>query len=120
MSVRGYRDLVVWQKAMRLVERVYEETGRFPREELYGLTTQLRRAAVSVPSNLAEGHGRGGGDYRRFVDIAYGSLMEVETQIELASRLGICPPDEARSVLADAAEIARMLNGLRKSLAPGP
>jgi four helix bundle protein len=88
MSIHDYRDLIVWQKAIDLVEDVYQVTARFPREELYGLTIQLRRAAVSIPSNVAEGHGRASTrDFLHFLSISHGSLKEVETQIIVAERL---------------------------------
>jgi four helix bundle protein len=80
--VSGHRDLRVWQAAMDLAEAVYALTRSLSRDEIYGLTSQLNRAAVSIPSNLAEGYGRGGRDYERFVSMAYGSLLELETQLE--------------------------------------
>jgi four helix bundle protein len=86
---KSYRDLVVWQKAMDLVTATYRITARFPREETYGLTSQLRRAAVSIPSNIAEGQGRRGlVEFRHFLRQASGSLMELETQVLIAERLG--------------------------------
>src|SRR5439155_4880927 len=88
MSVKTYRDLMVWQRAMDFAVAVYRVTALFPREELYGLIGQLRRAAVSVPSNIAEGQGRGiGQDFARHVRIAQGSLQEAETQIMIGDRL---------------------------------
>lgn len=85
----GYRDLVVWQKAMELVTELYRATANFPNHELYGLTDQIRRAAVSVPSNLAEGHGRmSRREVRQLIGQARGSLLEVETQLEIARNLG--------------------------------
>lgn len=83
----GYRQLDVWQKSMILAESVYEVCRNLPGEDRFGLVQQLQRAVVSIPSNIAEGYGRGGGDYRRHVRIARGSLMEVETQLELTVRL---------------------------------
>ena len=88
MAGKNYRDLIAWQKAMDLVEMVYKVTGQIPREELYGLTNQLRRAVVSIPSNIAEGQGRNStNDFKRFLIISHGSLREVETQILIAERL---------------------------------
>lgn len=88
--MKGHRDLVAWQKGMRLVKDVYRVTRNFPREEVYGLTNQLRRAAVSVPSNLAEGHGRlSRKEFRQFIGCARGSLLELETQLELRETLAI-------------------------------
>ncbi|HEU5336968.1 MAG TPA: four helix bundle protein [Terriglobales bacterium] len=112
--MRGYRDLIVWQKAMELVTSVYEATSAFPRHELYGLTGQIRRAAVSVPSNLAEGHGRASRrEFHQFISQARGSLMEVETQLEIARNLGYLSSADAAELLAKASRVGRMLNGLR-------
>ncbi|MGA9567519.1 MAG: four helix bundle protein [Candidatus Korobacteraceae bacterium] len=113
----SYQDLVAWQKAMDLVTDVCKVTGAFPKEELYGLTSQLRRVAVSVPSNIAEGQGRkGDGEFRHFLRISLGSLMEVETQIMISERLGYLKPDSAQTLLHETGELGRVLNGLIKSL----
>jgi four helix bundle protein len=101
---------------MDLAGAVYQATASFPREEVYGLVSQMRRAAVSIPSNIAEGYGRGGNDYARFVAIAYGSLLELETQTELARRFGFLNIDQEGHLLSATAEIGRMLNALRASL----
>lgn len=115
MAARNYRDLVVWQKSMELCQGVYELNRQFPREETYGLSQQMRRAAVSIPSNIAEGQGRGGDtEFDRFLIIAYGSLREVETQILLAVRLRFVTSDDAEPVLNLAAEVGRLINGLRR------
>ena len=112
--MRGYRDLVVWQKAMELVTEVYRGTAGFPKHELYGLTGQIRRAAVSVPSNLAEGHGRTSRrEFHQFISQARGSLVEVETQLEIARNLGYLSAPIASELLAKAGRVGRMLNGLR-------
>ncbi len=112
--MKGHRDLLVWQKSMALVTDIYRVTQTFPQNELYGLTNQIRRAAVSVPSNLAEGHGRTSRkEFRRFVGQARGSLTEVETQLEIARNLNYLPEDKARELLDRASEVARMLNGLK-------
>ena len=88
MKINSYRDLTVWQWAMRLAEGVYRATSTFPNKEIYALANQLQRAAVSIPSNLAEGHARSSTkDYLRFISIAMGSLAELETQLELSARL---------------------------------
>jgi four helix bundle protein len=114
---QNYRDLVVWQKAMDLVEMIYTATKLFPKEELYGLTSQIRRAAVSIPSNIAEGQGRkSSGDFARFLAIAYGSLREVETQILIAERLGYMDKQASQNLIACASEVGRLLNGLSNSL----
>jgi four helix bundle protein len=115
--------LRVWQAAMELAERIYHLTRGFPREELYVLTSQLRRAAVSVPSNIAEGYGRSGRkQYLSFLSIAQGSIKELETQVMLASRVGCCSDAEAEPVLELAASTARQLNALIRAIeqsAPG-
>jgi four helix bundle protein len=114
---KSYRDLIAWQKAMDLVTAMYRVTATFPKEELYGLTSQLRRAAVSVPSNIAEGQGRHGmAEFRHFLRQANGSLMELETQITIAERLCYINPDTAGRLLGDSAEVGKILNGLIKSL----
>jgi len=115
--VNSYRDLLVWQRGIDLVECVYQATRSFPRQEVYGLTAQLRRAAVSVPSNIAEGHGRDHlGDYLHHLSIANGSLMELETQVVVARRLGYVTTDLESSLLRDSGEVGRMLAGLSRSL----
>lgn len=94
MPLSNYRELIAWQKAMDLVVEIYRATQSFPREELYGLTNRLRRAAVSIASNIAEGQGRGTpGDFLRGLKISNGSRQEVETQILIADRLGLIDPD---------------------------
>ena len=124
MNVRSYRDLKVWQLAMQLTERGYRMTDGFPARETYGLTSQIRRAAVSVPSNIAEGHARDSTkEYLRFLSVAQGSLAELETQVELSRRLGFTTEPDTMDVLNKSAEVGRMLAGLQKSLmtklAPG-
>ncbi len=112
-----YRQLLVWRKAMALAEPVYKSTESFPKHELYGLTSQLRRSAVSLPSNIAEGQGRGyDGQFRQFLGNAQGSLLELETQVVLSSRLGYVDSDREREILKMTAEVGRLLNGLRSSL----
>lgn len=118
MAGRNYGDLVAWQKAMDLVEMVYKATGQFPKDEIYGLTNQLRRAVVSVPSNIAEGQGRGSSnDFRRFLAIRHGSLREVETQILIAKRLNYLTEAQTERLMNLAGEVGRLLNGLSNSLA---
>jgi len=113
----GYRDLKVWEKAMDLVEQVYGLTRKFPSEEMYGLTSQIRRAAVSVPSNIAEGHGQGSSAaFSRFLSIALGSLKEVETQTLIAERLKYIATEESSELLAQSDQIGKMITGLKKSL----
>lgn len=111
-----FRELLVWQNAMDLVEAVYRISHRFPDEEKFGLVSQLRRAAVSVPSNIAEGQGRGGRvEFIRYLKIALGSLLELETQLLIAERLKYATKEELSPLVAKAEEIGRMLNGLMRS-----
>ena len=115
--VRGYRDLEVWRLAMDLAEAVYQLTRKFPKSEEYRLTSQLVRAAASVPANIAEGNARSGRkDYARFIGIARGSLAETETFLMLARRIGLGPAETIDLVLGQADRVGRMLNGLHKSL----
>lgn len=117
MPLQSYRDLVVWRKAMDLINAVYAATRTWPTEELYSLTSQVRRAAVSVPSNIAEGQGRSSTkEFLKHISIAYGSLMEVETQIIIAQEQAYCSAAQAEELLALAAEVGRLLNGLSNSL----
>ena len=117
MEIKGFRDLIVWQKAMNFVVEVYRVTGPFPSDERFGLTSQLRRCAVSIPSNIAEGHGRKGTrEFLSFLSIAYGSLNEAQTQVLIAERLGFVTAEASARLMEMAAEIARLLNGLRNSL----
>lgn len=117
MAVLSFRDLVAWQRAMDLVVEVYRLTRQFPREEIYGLTAQLRRATISIPSNIAEGQGRGvGQDFARFLRVALGSLQEVQTQLMIAERLEYVGQEELRVVMALADEVARISKGLLASV----
>jgi len=115
-SVQGHKDLEVWQKAMDLVIDIYRLPASFPSKEVYGLASQMQRAAVSIPSNIAEGHGlKQTQAYLRHLAIANGSLTELETQLEIAERLGYLSV-EGRPIIQKAHEVGRMLSGLRKSL----
>ncbi|HYE87013.1 MAG TPA: four helix bundle protein [Vicinamibacterales bacterium] len=114
--IHSFRDLLVWQKGLSLAECVYSVTEGLPRKEMYGLTTQMRRAAVSIPSNIAEGKGIGGRGYLRHLRIALGSEAELQTQIELAVRLKLLPKGDADKLLSEASEVGRMLSSLLKSL----
>src|SRR5215831_10471964 len=117
MSVRSYRDLEVWQKAMNLVLDCYKLTTQFPKTEVYGLTSQLQRSVVSVPANIAEGQGRSHTkEFLKHLSIAYGSLMEVETHVQIASRLQYLDDSSLDAVLEKTGELGRMLNGLIQSL----
>jgi four helix bundle protein len=113
----SYRDLIAWRKAMDLVTEIYRATRAFPRHELYGLTNQLRRAAVSVPSNIAEGQARySQKEFRHFLSHARGSLVEIETQLTIAQNLGYLPAQQSNALLGKAAEVGRILNGLIASI----
>jgi four helix bundle protein len=114
---QGYQDLVAWQKAMELVTTVYRVTRSWPQEEQYGLTSQVRRAAVAIPSNLAEGHGRSGRrEFAHHVSIAYGSLCELETQLLIAQRLDYSDAEATESLMNRIADVRRLTNGLLRSL----
>ena len=115
--VNSYRDLLVWQRGIDLVESVYKATKSFPRQEVYGLTAQMRRAAVSVTSNIAEGHGRRHlGDYLHHLSIANGSLFELETQLLVALRLTYVSQSEVEALSRLSGEVGRMLAGLARAL----
>lgn len=117
----GHRDLVVWQKAMNLVADIYGVTSSFPKHELYGLTSQVRRSAVSVPSNIAEGYARNSrNELHHFIGQARGSLAELETQVELAGNLGYLETTVVSGLLMQIACIGRMLTGLRAWSAQKP
>lgn len=112
--MRGHRDLVAWQKAMDLAKQIYILTNSFPKHELYGMTSQLRRAAVSVPSHLAEGAARNSKrEFAYFISSARGSLAEIETQIELAIFLKYIPDQTARSAFVSIEDLGRLLIGFR-------
>jgi four helix bundle protein len=117
MGVQNYKDLIVWQKAMDLVYEVYQISKSFPKEEQYALTNQLRRAVVSVPSNIAEGRSRySSAEFRNFLSIAHGSLAEVETQILLAIRLDYVKENQATKSLDLQNEISKMLVSIYRKI----
>jgi four helix bundle protein len=117
MALASYHDLLAWQRAIDFVVDTYKLTGQFPRTELYGLTAQLQRAAVSIPSNIAEGAGRiHTREYIHHAGIARGSLFEAETQIIVAQRLGFVSEEDVRPLLNAVAEVGRLLHGLIVSL----
>lgn len=119
-KINSFRDLIVWQKAMVLCEAAYAVSSGFPDTERFGLTAQLRRAAVSVPSNIAEGYGRNRTrDYLRYLGMARGSLYELETQLTLAARLGFTDTDRIGACAAKIAECDRMLNALVRAIEDG-
>jgi four helix bundle protein len=117
MAISSFRDLRVWAAAVDLVEHVYRLTGNFPKHEVYGLASQMQRAAVSVPSNIAEGHNR---EHRKeflhHLSMAQSSLAELETQIEIAARLKYISADAKQEILKEAASVGRQLHALRKAL----
>ena len=117
MALQNYQDLEVWQKAMTLAEQCYLVTKVFPREELFGMTSQIRRAAVSIPANIAEGQGRQHTkEFLNHLSIARGSLKELETHLILSQRVGLLKQQNTEPLLRLADEISRMLTGLRKTL----
>ena len=117
MAIQSYRDLTVWQKGMDMVFAVYELTDHFPTREQFRLTSQMHRAAVSVPSNIAEGHGRlSKAEYIHFLSISRGSLSELETQMEIALRLGYVNEEQIADTQSLSQEVGRLLNGLIRSL----
>jgi four helix bundle protein len=117
MGAKNYEDLIVWNKAMDFVEAVYVASSTFPSDERYSLTAQLRRSAVSVPSNIAEGEGRfSRADFKRFLSIAHGSLREAETQLRIANRLGYLDTVQLHATLELAGETGRLIRGLSRSL----
>jgi four helix bundle protein len=117
-KTRSYKDLVVWQKGIGLAKIIYKLTQRFPREEKFGLVAQMRRAAVSIPSNIAEGQARHTtGEFIQFISHAEGSVAELDTQLILGVELGFFPQDNAGSAFELIADLRRMLNVLRRKLA---
>lgn len=117
MAARNYRRLTAWQKAMDLATGIYDLTRSFPDNERFGLVLQLRRAAVSIASNIAEGEGRGNdNEFIQFLRIAHGSLQEVETQLYLAHRLHLADEQQTEPLLELAGEVGRLINGLLRSL----
>jgi four helix bundle protein len=113
----GFEKLEVWTKALEFADAIYKATGAFPSDERFGLTNQLRRASVSISSNIAEGSGRNSNpEFIRFVAIAYGSLMECVSQLHIARRLRFLPETEFSQLITQADEISRMLSGLKASL----
>jgi four helix bundle protein len=118
---KSYKDLLVWQKSMAMVKLIYELTHNFPQDERFGLVIQMRRAAVSVPSNIAEGQSRHTrGEFIQFISHAEGSLAELDTQLLIAIELGFCSLPQAEGLLSLVDELQRMLNGLRQKLATRP
>ena len=116
-NVTDYKDLEVWQRAIGLCEEIYRLTEGFPERERYGLSAQMPRAAVSIPSNIAEGYGRGSRqDYTRFVKMSRGSAAELETQLVLADKLQLGTPESTREAMGQLAIVPRLAHGLVKAL----
>ena len=118
--IQSYRDLKVWQLAMDLAEKCYKLTRQFPRDELYGMTSQVRRSAASVAANIAEGHGRNSrGEYIQFLRVAQGSLKELETHLILAARVGLISDGLIAQLLSQSEGLGKMLRALIRSLERG-
>jgi four helix bundle protein len=116
-GAQSYRDLLVWQKSMALAKEIYKLTAKFPPEEKFGLISQMRRAVVSIPSNIAEGQARNTtGEFVQFISHAEGSLAELDTQLTLAVELNFLPAEKAKFCMDSIAELRRMLNGLRRAV----
>ncbi len=119
-AVRTYRDLSVWQRAVDLVVTVYRVSKRLPKDELYGLTSQIRRAAASIPANIAEGQGRRHtGEFLHFLGVARGSLLELETHLFVSQRIGLLAEEELNEPMKLATEVGKMLGGLIRRLEDG-
>ena len=115
--MNSYKELIVWQRSIDLVIQIYKVTKAFPKEEMYGLTSQMQRVAVSIPSNIAEGHERNSSkEFVQFLYISRGSLAELETQVLIAEKLGYINQEEKNCILNDCYEIGEMINGLLKSI----
>ena len=115
--MNNYKELKVWQKSINLSIRIYKITSSFPKEELYGITSQIRRSAVSVPSNIAEGAGRGSSkEFKRFIDIALGSVAELDTQIIISKYLKYFNENDFKEINNAILEIQKMLIGLKKNV----
>ena len=115
--IQSFRDLQIWQKSMQLALAVYRLTKNFPREEIYGLASQIRRSAISVPSNIAEGQGRLNlGEFRQFLGIARGSNCELQTQLEIATALGMGDPELLREAEGLSHEVGKMIYAFLESL----
>jgi four helix bundle protein len=124
IAINSYRDLKVWQEAMLLAEQAYHLTNSFPREEMYGMTAQVRRAAASVAANIAEGHGReNSGSFVQFLRMSQGSLKELETHLLLGCRVGLCVETDINPLMRRTSDLGKMLRSLIRSIqrkdAPG-
>jgi four helix bundle protein len=116
-EIKSFRDLIIWQRGIYLVKEVYKETMNFPREEMYGLTNQIRRAAISIPSNVSEGHIRQHrAEFRQFLNIALGSLAELETQIIISRELNYISNEKTENLIDQMNSLSKMIRSLRKKL----
>lgn len=116
-SLRDHKELLVWQKSILLVEIIYKRTQNFPKEEMFGLTSQIRRCSISIPSNIAEGHSRNtDGEFRQFLGIAKGSSAELETQIIIANKLSYLNLDDYNEISDLIIEIRKMISGLQRAI----
>jgi four helix bundle protein len=115
-EIREFKDLIVWRKAMVFTRQVYQLSQRFPPDERFGLTAQLRKSAISVPSNIAEGHARQGRDYAHFLSIARGSLAEAECQLLIAIELGFLPERDTIEVMSTISEVRRICIAISNKL----
>ena len=112
-KIKSFRELLVWQKSILLVTEIYKLTSGFPKEEIFGLISQMRRSAISIPSNIAEGFGRNSqGDFKRFLNIALGSTYELQTQIEIAHNLELINKENYKNLMKGCLELEKMLNSL--------
>jgi four helix bundle protein len=116
-EIKSFRDLIIWQRGINLVKEVYEETRNFPKQELYGLTSQIRRSAISIPSNVSEGHTRQHrAEFRQFLSMALGSLAELETQIIISRELNYISSEKSEKVIDQMDSLGKMIRGLMKKL----
>jgi len=119
--IKSYQDLDVWKIGMEVAKTIYSLTAKFPSDERFGLVSQIRRAAVSIPSNIAEGHARKSRiEFRQFIFIALGSLAELETQLLLSNKLDFISKEEIEGIMLQLNTLGKMLRGLSKSLASSP
>ncbi|MBF4465490.1 four helix bundle protein [Flavobacterium sp. LC2016-12] len=115
--MKTFRDLLIWQKSMNLVTEIYQITNSFPKEEIYGLSSQIRRSAISIPSNIAEGYGRdGNSDYLRFLNISISSLFEIQTQLEISYNLKYINQIQFNKTNGESREIERMLSAFIRKI----
>jgi four helix bundle protein len=115
-TIRSHRDLKVWQRSVDFTVQVYSVTGEFPREETFGLSGQMRRASVSIASNIAEGFGRSSKEYGRYLQMALGSVAELETQIEIAHRISFISDEKYTELMSELTIVGKQLNALRQSV----